>query len=397
MVRALVAKRAELELNAVGDDDRMLKDLHLNSIMVAEIVTEAARALGVAPPAAPTEFANATLHEMAQAVAAGDALQEAAEGQLVAGVEDWVRVFAMVDEPLAAAAEASFDAAASGSEWRTVGAGLDGLAAALRRTPLAGWLIRTDDAKVVLRAAKAALERRQPARFVLIHCGAGATGMARSLHLEAPWLKVTVIALADMTQVPCERLVAEVCNTHDFRELVYTDGEAARPTLVPLHAEVGGEWALGADDVVVVTGGGKGITAECALALAKATGAALGIVGRADPASDEELAHNLVRLGKVTRVSYARADVTDAAQVQAAVDKVAAELGTITGVIHGASVNVPALLGDLSEAAVDLTLAVKVGGLARILAALATDELKLLISFGSIIGRSGMRGEGHYA
>src|ERR1019366_1241305 len=68
LLRQLVADRTELPKNAVNDDHRMLSDLHLNSITVGQIVSETARGLGLLPPTALTEYADATLSEIAQAL-----------------------------------------------------------------------------------------------------------------------------------------------------------------------------------------------------------------------------------------------------------------------------------------------------------------------------------------
>ena len=51
--RELVAERAELPARAVTADSRLLDDLHLNSITVGQIAVEAARGLGLPPPLAP--------------------------------------------------------------------------------------------------------------------------------------------------------------------------------------------------------------------------------------------------------------------------------------------------------------------------------------------------------
>ena len=53
---------------------------------------------------------------------------------------------------------------------------------------------------------------------------------------------------------------------------------------------------LDPDDVLLVTGGGKGITAECALAIARQTGVRLGLLGRASADDDVTLRANLERL-----------------------------------------------------------------------------------------------------
>ena len=68
LVRRLVARRAELPLESVRDGDRLLSDLHLNSIAVGELVAEAARGLGLAPPMTPTDYADATVGEAARAL-----------------------------------------------------------------------------------------------------------------------------------------------------------------------------------------------------------------------------------------------------------------------------------------------------------------------------------------
>ena len=72
-------------------------------------------------------------------------------------------------------------------------------------------------------------------------------------------------------------------------------------------------------------------------------------------------------------------------------------LGPITAVVHGAGVNVPRLLGSLDEAGFLRTMAPKIQGARNILEAVDADRLKLLVTFGSIIARTGLRGEADYA
>src|SRR5439155_24874521 len=115
-----------------------------------------------------------------------------------------------------------------------------------------------------------------------------------------------------------------------------------------------------------------------------------------DPAQDEELAANLRRMSeRGVTVAYARADVTDAGQVRGAVDELVAELGPVTGVLHGAGRNEPGALTSLDMAAFRRTFAPKIGGLRAVLDAIEPARLKLLVTFGSIIGRAGLRGEAH--
>ena len=90
------------------------------------------------------------------------------------------------------------------------------------------------------------------------------------------------------------------------------------------------------NDVVVVTGGGRGIGAAIAAVTAR-EGAAVGIID-----IDEQSARaTKQRLDNVSARSYAAAaDITDAAAVQAAIDDITEHLGVITGLVNNAGRNV---------------------------------------------------------
>ena len=173
--------------------------------------------------------------------------------------------------------------------------------------------------------------------------------------------------------------------------------------LAPATAPATGDLfaGLGPEDVLLVTGGGKGIGAECALAAARTAGARLAILGRSDPRGDPELAANLERMAAAgIRTLYLRADVADASAVRAAVARADAELGPITALLHAAGVNLPRALGAVDEEGLRRTLAPKVTGARHLLDALASrrpDRLRLVVGFGSIIARTGLRGEAEYA
>src|SRR5262249_24341321 len=93
VLRRLVAERLELPIATVEDESRLLDDLHLTSTSVAQLVAEAARHLDLPPPTAPTNYANATLSEIAKALEA--ARTGGADGNSDAeahpiGVDEWV-------------------------------------------------------------------------------------------------------------------------------------------------------------------------------------------------------------------------------------------------------------------------------------------------------------------
>jgi len=213
---------------------------------------------------------------------------------------------------------------------------------------------------------------------------------------------VTVVELADLTDVSLVgKVVTEVAATIAFSEVRYlADGTRTIPVLRALpELEIEpGATPLTAQDVMVVTGGGKGITAECAMAIAKDSGAALGLIGRADPAADEELSENLARMTAAgVRFRYERADVTSTEAITSAITAIETEFGSVTAVLHGAGRNEPSALASLGADHFRQTLAPKIDGLRAVLDSVDQDKVKLLITFGSIIGRAGLRGEAHYS
>jgi enediyne polyketide synthase len=150
--------------------------------------------------------------------------------------------------------------------------------------------------------------------------------------------------------------------------------------------------------VILVSGGGKGIVSACTYALACDTGAALVILGRSLPDKDPDLALHLKKLRDIgTRTRYVPVDVSHDEAVKAAVAGAEKELGRITAIIHGAGHNEPKLVRDIDAADLKTAFLPKVQGLRNLLAAVEQDKLKLLMTFGSVIGRVGMRGEAHYA
>jgi enediyne polyketide synthase len=408
LLRRLVAARAELPAEAVRDDSRLLDDLHLSSITVGQILGQAARELGLPAAQAPTNVATATLRELATMLAElGETHRDGDHDRPspVAGVDAWVRPFRvdLVTTPAPARPGTEPD-----GDWRVYAP--DGhplaepLRAALSRAGVGGGVLvclppacQEADLALALTAAQAAAAGPPGGRFVVVQHGRGAAGIARTLRLEAPGVRTTIV---DTPPVPAavDRVVAEVAATTGFAEVCHDlSGTRRVPLLRPLSPRPGGS-VLGADDVLLVTGGGKGITAECALALAVDSGVRLAVLGRSDPAGDPELAANLARMAEAgVTVRYARADVTDPAAVRSAVADLTRALGPVTAVMHGAGRNEPAGLAGLDPEAFRRTLAPKLAGLRAVLDAVAPERLRLLVTFGSIIGRAGLRGEAHYA
>ncbi|NUT18384.1 MAG: SDR family NAD(P)-dependent oxidoreductase [Hamadaea sp.] len=414
LLRRMAAERAELPLELVREDSRLLDDLHLSSITVGQVVNQVAGQLGIAAAQTPTNFATATVKELADALAeleqtalSGDAIAT----PIVAGAAPWARPWALDLDELARPGRTPVE---ENGAWRVYSDAGSPLAEPLRhkleRAGVGhGVLVclpvgcTTEQIELALHGAKAVLSGKLGNRFVLVQHDRGAAGLAKTLRLEAPDLRVTIVhvpAHGVSAEQAVEWIVDEVASTARFTEACYdSDGVRRVPTLRVLpYAATRTHQPLDESDVLLVTGGGKGITAECALALAGDSGAKLALLGRSDPVQDAELAANLDRMrSQGVTVEYARADVTDAGQVAEAVAELAKRLGSVTAVLHGAGRNEPASLTSVEMSHFESTFAPKIGGLRAVLDAVGAANLKLLVTLGSIIGRAGLRGEAHYA
>ncbi|QJD30234.1 type I polyketide synthase [Methylococcus geothermalis] len=233
-----------------------------------------------------------------------------------------------------------------------------------------------------------------------------AWSFAGSLSLERPELEVGVIDFdpslaADFV---ADRTLAELSGQPGYKAVEY-DAEGMRWTrcIRPVEPEDCAarsiEWS--ARDVVLVTGGGKGITAECALAFALETGVRLALVGRSPaprPGETGELAATLQRFAEAgIDCRYYAADVADHPAMERAVATIRAEMGPVTGVIHGAGTNTPRPVAEVSADQARLEIAPKLQGAENLLALFENHPPKLFAALTSIIGVTGMKNNAWYA
>lgn len=412
VIRQLVARRAELPLSSVTEDNRMLDDLHFGSLAVGQLVVEAARTLGLTPSASPTEAANATVGEIAQALAelveqdTGE--PDLSEETLPSGVDSWTRAFtvelverriprhptdtvlgawrviAAPEDPLRSALQEAFDGVAVGK----------GVVVCLPSEPDERHI------ELLLEGVQAVLAEPADSRFVLVQHGGGGAAFARCICLELPEVTTCVVDVPWGDPRAVDWIIAENRSAVGYREVYYDESGTRREAVLRLLdlADDGTSVGLDPDDVMLVTGGGKGIAAECAFSLAKETGVRLGLLGRSQPSDDAELTANLERMTAAgIDFHYVSADVTDRAAVRSAVREVKTRLGPVTAVLHGAGRNVPQRLSSLDRETLLSTLGPKVQGARNILLEIEPDQLRLLVTFGSIIARTGMRGQADYA
>ena len=406
VVRRLVAEQVELPVSSVADDHRLLADLHLNSITVGQLAVDGARRLGLPPPADPASYAGATVAELARALAElRSGVVPKARPRIAEGVGPWVRAF-IVREVERSRPKRPMPAGSS--EWRVIASPEHPLAAALERAfhdegagrgvaVCLGAELSTRDIALLLEGARLAMGDRGT-RFVVVQQDGGGGAFARSLHLESQGTITCVIDVPFDHPEAAAWVVAEANAALGYHEARYDrDGRRHEPVLSRFAGAAPAAPPLAAGDVMLVTGGGKGIAAECALSLAREYGVRLGLIGRSEPGQDPALAANLERFAAAgVTTHYANADVTDADATRAAVRAIEAQLGPVVALLHGAGVNEPRPLSALTAAIVERTLATKLDGARNVLAAIDPAALKLFVTFGSIIARTGLRGEADY-
>ena len=195
--------------------------------------------------------------------------------------------------------------------------------------------------------------------------------------------------------------------------------------------------AINTGDVVVVSGGARGVTAACIVEWAKQCKARFVLLGRTplreEPADcagvvDEaqlkrivlargaaptpaELSREVDRIAGAREIRatlaaieaqgaqarYESVAVDDAAALAATLERVRRDWGAIAGVVHAAGVLADRRIADKTLAQFDAVFGTKVGGLHALLAATAADPLKLLCVFSSVSARCGNTGQSDYA
>ena len=404
----LVARRTELPLTSIKRESRFLDDLHLNSIAISQIILEAAGELDLDPPAAPAEYTNTTIEEAAQSLESLRHRDPARAGEKhPRGAGHWVRALA-VDLVEQAIGRMRTPPGTATSAWQVAFmddcAFAEQLKAAFQAVPGAGVVCcvppERDDASALflLETAQSAL-RKQIENIVFIQHNGGVSALARSLYLERPAMTVTVVDAPAGHPEAASWAAAEACAAHGFTEAHYSaEGVRREPRLRVLWPEESGAaQPLGPEDVLLVTGGGKGIAAECALEAARHFGCRLALAGRSDPDRDPELRQNLMRFTDAgVHFRYFSADIADPGAAGAMLGEVESQIGPVTAILHGAGTNHPMRMDELTAAELRGTLAPKLSGLRNVLSGVDASKLRMLITFGSIIARTGLHGEAHY-
>ncbi|MBT7950671.1 MAG: SDR family NAD(P)-dependent oxidoreductase [Gammaproteobacteria bacterium] len=193
-------------------------------------------------------------------------------------------------------------------------------------------------------------------------------------------------------------------------------------------------------DVVIITGGARGVTAEVAVAMADNFHTNLLLVGRS-PLPDQEaewlqglqeeaaikkaiiehsegdkpslakveesykqilasreIRNNISRMQESgVQVSYQSIDIRDRDAVTELVKNARKEFGNVAGIIHGAGVLADKLIEDKTEEQFQQVYSTKIDGIQNLLLACEKDKLKTIVMFSSSTARLGRKGQVDYA
>jgi acyl carrier protein/NADP-dependent 3-hydroxy acid dehydrogenase YdfG len=267
----------------------------------------------------------------------------------------------------------------------------------------------------------------------------GVAGLVKTAARE--WENASVKAI-DMQSLDAARLVEELLSGGPELEVaLLADGRRLVVSERIIQAARSAEVSLSSEGVVLVSGGARGVTARCALALGQRKGVRLALLGRSardavvdtfpELTTQAEIASAVVeasrRVGKPVALAEARrralsvlaqreisatldlarqsgvearyysVDVADAERVAAIVGEVRRDFGPIVGIIHGAGVLADKRLADLDDAQFAMVFLPKVAGAEALLAATRDDDLRMVTLFSSVAARKGNSGQGAYA
>ncbi|MFI0235788.1 amino acid adenylation domain-containing protein [Streptomyces sp. NPDC016845] len=232
------------------------------------------------------------------------------------------------------------------------------------------------------------------------HAMAGA--LLKSLGEEFTWLRGVHLDMAlDDAEDPVPVLLAEAADASPDAEVAWRDGRRYVRRLAPLpdqppHAGL----PDGAHGFALLSGGLGGVGSEVAAHLLKTPGTRLLLLGRTPLPAEDTWPHHLAEGGSVAgrietlrrlcalgEVRYACADVTDEAQVRAAVDEAAEAWGApLTSVLHLAGVRDERPVRELDPASWHRAVAAKAHGAWTLHRVAADHPVTSFTTFSSVNG-----------
>jgi len=450
------------ERSTLKPEMRLLDDLNMDSIKASELMANVSMHYGIAGELESTPFANASIQEISEAIrgkigsgekvaapvsaAAIEAPKKSApvsriaETSLGKNKEPWVRnfteTFEMAPKPAVgswrqtkvACLASSLDAVITESwqqELHNQGAEIVDqadvqiiLLPALAESAEQAW---NESIALLAQVGRHPWKKGQTLIFVQGDDGVFARSrsgeqvisskaFAQSLSHERPDLKVRSLSVTQSKLLDASWMLATLAAEKDAIEALVVAGYDAEDErrLPRLEMDQPVQYtpravSYSANDVVLVTGGAKGITAACALEMAKAYGVRMALIG-SSPLTAEDVNNPEHPIQKTLQAyldagleaAYYACNITRVDDVELMIAQIRSELGEPTGLIHGAGSNQPRPVSSVKATDAEKEMAPKIQGMRNLLQALEGTPLKLLVGFTSVIGVTGMPGNAWY-
>ena len=274
-------------------------------------------------------------------------------------------------------------------------------------------------------------------------------GIAKTLSIE--FGAQAAVRLVDfqpdvMPEKMLELLADELCVCDGLPEIGRTsDGRRWSVHGIPTDSRaMAGRCPYTKEDVLLVTGGSRGVTAQCLLALMAKAPCKVAVLGRAtiseEYMDDEESARipdlremktliarrfkaagykgpfstierkaqailaqrDMLRTFRALEqtgcmVRYYACDVNDIASLTKTVAQIRCELGPVRGIVHGAGLLADCKIWNKDMARFRAVLDTKYMGLNHLLSCVNENELKMIVAFSSVAGYFGNDGQMDYA
>lgn len=274
-------------------------------------------------------------------------------------------------------------------------------------------------------------------------------GVAKALAIEfGQQAAVKLIDFQpDVTPGKMTQLLADELSIHDYWPEIGRTNDGKRWTCTGVFTDARvkeNRCPYTPDDVIVVTGGSRGVTSKCLMALMEKAPCKVAILGRAaiksEHMDDEETAKipdlkemktliarrfkaegykgpfstiekkakaildqrdmlntfsTLEKTGCTVR--YYPCDVNSREKLSATMEQIRQELGEVTGIIHGAGLLADCKIWNKEMARFRAVLDTKYVGLNNLLSCVNKEQLKLVVSFSSVAGYFGNDGQMDYA
>ncbi|WP_435623182.1 SDR family NAD(P)-dependent oxidoreductase [Flagellimonas sp.] len=384
-LRKVVANKLDLPLSAIAPESRMLDDLHLNSIVVANLLSEVMLDHGYSMRGNPTEFSNASIAEIASSL---EYLEN--EDQRSNKGFHWIRAFEPTWKPKAIESRNAQISIA----WEQLlkvpivfDPGHDILMVQFRECDEERALQRLDEMVKLVK-------ENIPGQLVLVQDKNWASGWAKSYFQEHGSTQTLVVEI-DNTVNLVEILDREMAALKGFTSVKYANRVRYEQFLNHIELD-SSQGSIMPSDLVLAVGGAKGITAECAIELAKKYRNKTVILGRSKPFDNAVTAilDRYTKLGLDCR--YYSCDISSWENYAPVLKAIQHDIGPVNYLLHGAGTNTPVPFTNLTLEHLGRTLSPKYEGLKNLLNG-DYPELKAVVTFGSIIEYSGMKGNADYA